>query len=165
MADFEQHLQRQVDELPRELHPDRDLWAGIEHGVKHKRETRSSQSRLRPVLATAAGICLVAVMSWSLLHSPAEQPETQLTGNALVQSLSAQHAEQMQTLLVSVQDAPAVSADWQQQLSELDDAAKAIKTALAEDPDNTVLLRMLQNVYQQQILLVERVHAPKWQHI
>ena len=165
MADFEQRLQHQLNELPRELNPGRDLWAGIEHGVKHKRETRSSQSRLRPMLATAAGLALAVVMGWSLLHNPVEQPETLLTGNALVQSLSAQHAEQMQTLLVSVQDAPAVSANWQEQLSELDDAAKAIKTALAEDPDNTVLLRMLQNVYQQQVLLVERVHAPKWQHI
>ena len=165
MSEFEQHMQRQVEELPRELSPSRDLWAGIEHGIRHNREKSHDKSGMRPMLATAAGLALAVVMGWSLIHSPVKQPDTVLTGNALVNALSTQHAEQMQTLLVSVQDAPAVSADWQQQISELDEAATAIKAALAEDPDNTVLLRMLQHVYQQQVLLVERVHAPKWQQI
>ena len=44
-------------------------------------------------------------------------------------------------------------------------AADAIKAALENDPNNMALLRMLQSVYQQQIDLIERVHAPKWQQI
>ncbi|WP_346993140.1 hypothetical protein [Alteromonas gracilis] len=47
----------------------------------------------------------------------------------------------------------------------MDDAADAIKTALKEDPDNSALIKMLHHVYQQQIALIERVHAPKWQQI
>lgn len=37
--------------------------------------------------------------------------------------------------------------------------------SMAEDADNTALLGMLQHIYQQQLLLIERVHAPRWQHI
>ena len=76
-----------------------------------------------------------------------------------------QQQQQVSSLLASYQSTPALTEDWQQQLKELDDAADAIKTALKEDPDNSALIKMLHHVYQQQIALIERVHAPKWQQI
>ncbi|WP_161599080.1 RNA polymerase sigma factor [Alteromonas sp. RKMC-009] len=86
-------------------------------------------------------------------------------GQALVNVLSRQHEQQKQQLLVRFQDQTAVTDDWQTQIQELEDAAAAVKLALKQDPDNTALLGMLQHIYQQQLLLIERVHAPKWQQI
>lgn len=39
------------------------------------------------------------------------------------------------------------------------------KPRFVKDPDSTALLDVLQHIYQQQSLLIERVHAPKWQQI
>ena len=87
------------------------------------------------------------------------------SGYALVDALSEQQDEQMTTLLASYDSAPELSENWQTQLKELDDAAVVIKAALKDDPNNRALLKMLKHVYQQQITLIERVHAPKWQQI
>ena len=86
-------------------------------------------------------------------------------GYALVESMSQQQQQQVTSLLASYQSVPAVTDNWQAQMNELDDAALAIKTALKNDPNNAALIRMLHQVYQQQIALIERVHAPKWQQI
>ena len=66
-------------------------------------------------------------------------------------------------MLVRFQEQPALTHNWQEQLTELDEAADAIKAALENEPNNMALLKMLQSVHQQQINLIERVHSPKWQ--
>ncbi|RDV25612.1 hypothetical protein DXV75_10005 [Alteromonas aestuariivivens] len=161
---FEQHLQQQIHKLPNERMPERDLWRGVELGLE------ASESGSKPVgtvrsswFAIAASIAFLVSVSWLGVNQLAT--EKGLDGNALVQSLSSQHEAQKQALLVQYDGQAALTENWQQQLSELDAAAEAIKSALAQDPNNTALLRMLQNVYQQQITLIERVHAPKWQQI
>jgi hypothetical protein len=90
---------------------------------------------------------------------------TQADTYALIEALSTQQQQQVNSLLASYESTPALTQDWQQQLKELDDAADAVKLALKEDPDNSALIKMLHHVYQQQIALIERVHAPKWQQI
>jgi hypothetical protein len=85
-----------------------------------------------------------------------------ITGDELVAALSAQHEEQKSALLIQYQGRTALTQNWQQQLAELDSAAVAIKKALANEPNNMALLKMLQSVHQQQINLIERVHSPKW---
>jgi hypothetical protein len=67
--------------------------------------------------------------------------------------------------LVRFQDQPALTQNWQDQLTGLDDADDAIKTALENKPNNMALLKMLQSVHQQQITLIERMHSPKWQQL
>jgi len=55
--------------------------------------------------------------------------------------------------------------NWQVQLQELEDAEQAIKQTLENEPKNKALLSMLAQVYQQQLDLINKVHAPRWQHI
>lgn len=166
MTKFDQDLQQKLDALPREKAPNRDLWRGIELGMEHAESQNTTKPATRGGLyAVAACIALVACLSWFGFSRSPVLPSGQLTGTELVQALSQQHEQQKQSLLVQYTDSPALTENWQAQLSELDQAASAIKAALEEDPDNTALLRMLQNVYQQQITLIERVHAPKWQQI
>ncbi len=164
---FDKALDEQIDALPKEKQPERDLWRGVSLAIENESAAHNTASR-RPAVwaAMAACVALVALVSWYGLQQPPTQTGPQsVTGEALVKALSDQHEQQKQALLVEYTDTPALADNWQQQLAELDDAASAIKAALEQDPDNPALLRMLQNVYQQQIALIERVHAPKWQRI
>ena len=165
---FDTALREQIDALPKSRMPERDLWQGIERGISGQAEMPATESKAsnRPhtaygLYAVAASMALVAVLGW-LTFSPVKED---VTGQQLIAALSQQHEAQKDALLVKFKDQPALTENWQQQLKELDDAALAIKAALEQDPDNIALLRMLQNVHQQQINLIERVHAPKWQSI
>lgn len=165
MSKFEQELQQQLDSLSQEKQPQRDLWKGIELSIEAENQKAAATGFRATHVALAASVALVAMLSWFTLKPMAPETQENLTGQSLVQALSNQHQQQMDALLVKFEGQPAVTQNWKQQLQELDSAANAIKAALEEDPDNTALLKMLQNVYQQQMMLVERVHAPKWQKI
>jgi hypothetical protein len=82
-----------------------------------------------------------------------------------MRDLSALFEQQKQALLVQYEAQPALTNDWQQQLDELEQAEQAVKLALQNDPENAALLKMLAQVYQQQLDLINRVHAPSWQQI
>lgn len=159
-SDFEQDLQQQLNAMSTDKQPERELWAGIELAlVNQANEPRNN--RLAKFYLVAAAI---AIMGWvSMLTFTAS--DTPLDGSALVASLSAQHQQQKNALLVQFKDQPALTSNWQEQVAELDQAALAIKAALKNEPNNIALLKLLQNVYQQQISLIERVHSPKWSQI
>ncbi|MDO6477470.1 hypothetical protein Q4520_18770 [Alteromonas sp. 1_MG-2023] len=176
MSDKESELNKALERLPKEMKPERDLWTGIalsiEAGEMEKQESAGKKvpvSRLR-YMAMAASLLLVT--SLFIFIKPSEHSGNNsdkgggdASGQALVNVLSRQHEQQKQQLLVRFQDQSAVTDDWQTQIQELEEAAAAVKLALKQDPDNTALLGMLQHIYQQQLLLIERVHAPKWQQI
>jgi hypothetical protein len=169
MNNFDQQLHKKLKALPGETLPEKDLWPAIERGIALspsstiKDNTARLPSFPRGWVAVAASFCFVAFLALLVAHSlnPWMQPQSQ----DIVASMSTQHDQQMKLLLTQYQDAPALTNDWQTQLDELADAASAIKLALKEDPNNAALIRMLHHVYQQQIALIERVHAPKWQQI
>lgn len=164
---FESALKQQLNEIEKIKQPERDLWAGIEHGLNdeltpNQLKDLPEKSGARPKLyGVAAALAFVGLFSWYGL----EQQQDTVTGQQLVAALSSQHAQQKDALLVKFKDQPALTQNWQQQLEELDSAAKAIKKALEQDQNNIALLKMLQKVHQQQIELIERVHSPKWQQI
>ncbi|MDF2180311.1 hypothetical protein P2G88_18800 [Aliiglaciecola sp. CAU 1673] len=159
-TEFEKALAVQLEQLPREQQPERDLWPGIEHALN-----RQSHAPLEPTKRNgqywgmAAAVAMVGMLSWFGVQQIGPDQDD------LAARLSAQHQAQKQALLAKFTDQPALTENWQQQLKELDDAAMAIRKALENDPDNMAMLQMLQQVYQQQIDLIEKVHAPKWQQI
>jgi hypothetical protein len=162
-GNFEQALQQQLADMQKDKQPDRDLWAGIELAVTQEDiNTPSTQSvQGAKWYLVAATIAIFGLIGWLSLG---QQPVS-LTGDELVAALSQQHQQQKNALLVRFQDQTALTQNWQKQVTELDEAAEAIKKALQNEPNNMALLKMLQNVYQQQIGLIERVHSPKWSQI
>ncbi|MEP4891323.1 MAG: hypothetical protein ABJV04_14950 [Aliiglaciecola sp.] len=164
--DFDKDLRVQIDALSNERQPERDLWAGIEialaeEAAPNEQNKKANTESSFKMIAIAASFALVCVLSWFSLQPATEQ----ITGQDLVAALSSQHKAQKDALLVKFQDQPALTENWQKQLTELDEAADAIKAALEHDSNNIALLKMLQNVHQQQIDLIERVHSPKWRQI
>jgi hypothetical protein len=151
----------QLADVNKEQPPDRDLWPGIELALSTEAAEPSRVVMGRKMYLVAATVAMFGLIGWLSVN---QQPIS-LTGDDLVASLSEQHLEQKNALLVRFQDQPALTENWQDQLTELDNAADAIKTALENEPNNMALLKMLQSVHQQQINLIERVHSPKWSRI
>lgn len=175
--DFDAQLQQKIQQLPESIQPKRDLWPGIEASLVERELAQREQAAANTAalndnkaandagfwkpLAMAAAVACISLMGWLGYHnSPSTSPEL-----PLVQVLSQQHEQQKQALLVSFSGRNASTDNWQEQLQELDAAAAAIKQALQQDPDNLALLKMLQQTYQQQIQLIEKVHTPGWQAI
>ena len=158
---FEQSLTEQLAEVNKEPQPDRDLWAGIELALSSDMSDSSHAVVGKKMYLVAAMFAMFGLIGWLAIN----QMPVSLTGDDLVTSLSEQHLEQKNALLVRFQDQPSLTQNWQDQLTELDAAADAIKMALENEPNNMALLKMLQSVHQQQINLIERVHSPKWQQM
>lgn len=163
---FETDLQARIAGLDKHKLPQRDLWQGIELGLSDESNGKSASTDVkRPrrggLYAIAASLAFVGMLSWFAV----QQTTPQFDGQELIAALSNQHEAQKNALLVKFADQPALTDNWQQQIKELDAAAIAIKSALQQDPNNVALLKMLQNVYQQQIDLIERVHSPKFRSI
>ncbi|GMM73509.1 hypothetical protein MTsDn5_34620 [Alteromonas gracilis] len=170
MSDFDDKLARHISALSKEKQPERDLWRGIELGITSAQNQISNDDHSpstvtsRQWIAIAASVCLVTVL-WLAAPFAFKADESRSDGYALINAMSVQQQQQVNSLLASYQSTPALTQDWREQLKELDDAADVIKAALKDDPDNSALIKMLHHVYQQQIALIERVHAPKWQQI
>lgn len=149
---FEKRLQKKLADMTKAQAPTRDLWPGIEYALDRQKHSRST---------TAIASCLLlfacAMLYWMV--SKEDAPST------LVSQLQTRHEQQMQMLYTHYEDQQALTENWQQQLQDLDSAAQEILNALKHDPHNKDLLKMLGNVYQQQLDLVARVHQPKWQYI
>ncbi|MCP4282553.1 MAG: hypothetical protein GY776_21470 [Alteromonas sp.] len=165
MSNFDDKLAQHISEISKEKQPERDLWRGIELGITSQQDDASS-SRVtsKQWMAIAASVCLVTVL-WFAAPFAFKADENRSDGYALIDAMSMQQQQQVNSLLASYESTTALTEDWQEQLKELDDAADVIKAALKDDPDNSALIKMLHHVYQQQIALIERVHAPKWQQI
>lgn len=152
---FEKTLQQKLEGLSRERFPNRDLWPGIEQALAHPQEKHSKRGM---VAITACTVFILATFSaWQILR-PQQQAD-------LISQLNSSHQQQLRALYTNLEDQQALTENWQQQLHDLDSAAQDILKALESDPENMDLLKMLKQVYQQQLDLVEHVHQPKWQYI
>lgn len=167
---FENDLQQQVVSLEESIQPQRDLWTGIEVSlVQHSalptpKPSMSSAFRTWFSVVNMSAVTaalIIGIFSWDTMQ---DIQKSQI-GSELISALSKQHESQKNNLLASFEDNTALTPNWQQQLAELEIAASAIKKALDQEPNNIALLRMLQQVHQQQIDLIEAVHAPKWTQV
>jgi hypothetical protein len=162
---FDDELNSQLMRMQKTKQPEKDLWQGVELALINEQDSEAKPSTKikykRKVHLIAATVAMFGLTSWLLF----EWRSVLLMDNDVVTALTEQHLAQKNGLLVRFKNQPALTQNWQSQLSELDDAAKAIKNALRDEPNNMALLKMLQSVYQQQISLIERVHSSKWSKI
>ena len=167
-SNSQQKLDQMVKKGTSELAPERELWTGIEQAINQANNHENSDTGNNvekvgkaawraPTFAIAASV-FVAITVGLFAYETGKSVQ----GDALIAAMSEQHQNQKQSLLIRFKDRPAATNNWQQQLDELDEAAAAIKKALEEEPNNPALLKMLKNVYEQQMAIIERVHAPTW---
>jgi hypothetical protein len=161
----EQALQSYLDNLPKEMTPERDLWQGIEHAIEHLQHERSDKKLSNMVrFSWAASVIAAVLISW-ITFGP-QQAKVNNEFN-LVASMQQTFEQQKQSLLVSfgAEMVTPLSQDMLAQLAELASARETIKKALTEDPNNVDLINLLHWTQQQELDLIEQLYRPTWQSI
>ncbi|MEM0909973.1 MAG: hypothetical protein AAGJ37_03305 [Pseudomonadota bacterium] len=158
MAD--KRLDEAVKGITKKKSPERDLWQGIELAIASEQTEPVRRRHIMPLYAIAASVMLVIVIGIGNYDS-GEMSQTQI----IAEQMSTDYLAKREALLVAYGNTAVTVDDLEIQLANLDDAASAIKKAISEDANNPVLLQMLKRVYAQQIELIEKVHAPKWQQL
>lgn len=154
----EERLQDALNALPREVMPQRDLWAGIAHALMMPE--RAPTPPWYHQVALAASVLLVLALS---LYFAPGQTAQQVPNSELEQALSALRDEHMlnkQTLLVRYEDREPYYAGWQDQLLQLEQAEAKIYETIREDPENLAWLKLLRQVQRQQLELIDKVFDP-----
>lgn len=172
--DLDKELQHQIGQLPKQLKPSRDLWTGIDHAIEQELQAQVQQQHTAKLTswpklsAVAAGFVVFGFSTWMVMNVEPSIGVNDIASNepmSYVSQITDSFEQQKQSLLVKYQDQQAYADDWQLQLKELDDAASAIKKALAIEPGNAQLIKMLQQTYQQQLDLIKAVNKSPWQTI
>ncbi len=155
-------LLEQAAALQRDEEPPRDLWEGIRGRVKPSSAATGSGSRPWVLVAAVAALIL-AVMVGPRLLGPGGRPE----GDPATVPVSYQEAderfwevrEQLLADLTSGEDRldPETVRVVRKSLKVMDRAATEIRKALAADPGNSGLRRMLLASYRHQAKLLTRV--------
>ncbi|MCJ8273155.1 MAG: hypothetical protein MJK04_27605 [Psychrosphaera sp.] len=181
--EFDKTLQQQIDALPRQMKPSRDLWAGIDNAIEQQQQQQQHGKRAfsyQKLSAVAASFAVLGFTAWLTLNANiplgesnieashiAVVPGAYLPGEDLeyVTEMTESFEIQKQDLLVKYEGHKPNADNWRAQLKELDSAAAAIKKVLDQDPSNAQLIKMLQQTYQQQLDLIKAVNKSPWQMI
>jgi len=164
-------LASHVDKLPKEMKPQRDLWSGIERAIQDKNQQNVSDNKRSNIvpMAWAASFIAAVLVAW-ISFAPSPQISVPLTANndeslqqasgQLVSSMQKSFQQQKQAMLVSYgqPDMTKLSAKMQTQLSELEQARKAIEKALLSDENNVDLLNLLRFTQQQELNLLQQLY-------
>lgn len=160
-------LDQIINSLPREIAPQRDLWAGIELRLDEQEQTRKEQQRRAPHFFTGSrwaamfALALVGALWWGemglnpgqstqsgdFLQIPADQQ--------IVATYESIKAERINSL-------GQVSADlgnWQYQMAVWDQAISEVQGALYYYPEEPALLAQMQGIYQQQVEYLQLVSS------
>ncbi|WP_417655459.1 hypothetical protein [Pseudoalteromonas atlantica] len=153
---FDDYLNESLNNLNKDITPNKSLWAGVEHAIVAGKPT-ANKTPLWPKLSAIAACSVAALLAINMFIKNNEPSQ--------VVAMSDYFKAQKQSLLVQYKNQHALTNNWQAQLEELEEAEQAIKQALENEPQNQALLTMLAQVYQQQLDLINKVHAPRWQQI
>lgn len=151
---FEETLNRALNELDRDITPARDLWPGIDHAIN------ANTVAVPKIVAIAASVLLAVslAISGNLYFSSTQTNERGV--DEFIALLQSEHEKNKQSLLVEYQDQAALAPDWESQMQQLEQAEQAIYEALKGDTENIELLKILRQVQTKQIELIESVYAP-----
>ncbi|ASD68250.1 hypothetical protein [Pseudoalteromonas piscicida] len=154
---FDEFMHTALNDEQSQPKPQRDLWQGVERAINQAQPMQPSKQNNWQKLSGIAACTIAGLLAWQVIMN---QPKQDSLAN-----ISAFFEQQKQSLLVQYETQPALTSDWQTQLQELEQAEQAIKLSLKQDPENAALLKMLAQVYQQQLDLINKVHQPRWQQI
>ena len=154
--DQDARLQRAVAQLPRQQLPQRDLWPGIEHALLEG----SPPHAWKQYAALAAALLLILFTS---LQYGRVQPAPVVAGidQELLATIQSEHQQNKQALLVQYDAAQPLYQAWETQMQQLEQAEQVIYNALREEPSNLELLKMLRQIQQRQLDLIDSVFAPR----
>jgi hypothetical protein len=173
---FEDELMARAAALPTEVKPGRDLWPGIEQAIS--RPAVREQSVWTTVWARAAAVILLVGGSSGLTYLAVKGGEdatvpvvagtTQLVFEPVAASFGSQYTLgpdyiDARRVLTGNLDAeldrlsPEAREEVLTNMQTIREAIDDINRALAEDPDNVLLQRMLLNTYRDELSLMMQI--------
>ncbi|TPH17730.1 hypothetical protein [Litorilituus lipolyticus] len=177
-------LQDRIDCLPKEISPERDLWAGIEKATHNKKQIAANDNKFFTPSTWAASIVVAVLVTWlgfssqqgglstpQLVQKNPESGDTvssvEKQGTELVGFMEDSFNQQKQAMLVSFgqPNLAQLPEAMQTQLSQLASARKSIKQALVNDENNVDLLNLLDFTQQQELKLIQQLYRPQLQSI
>lgn len=153
-------------ELPREIRPPRDLWAGIDARLDEPAVGGALSARRRPASGLPRWALIAAALALIVVTAALSSILTRRWDEAMAlkirRSGSAEEARFLaasQELLAGLEDqelAPETMAIVRRNLEVIDAAIAELRLALERDPGNGELSRMLLATYQRKIELLEQ---------
>lgn len=171
----DQQLQQQIDALPKEMTPSRDLWQGIEKAINQPQANKlTTKPMMAPAsMAWAASIVVAVLVTWlsfkpnSVLPNGDEQSLTASVSQSLVATMNDDFAQQKSLMLASFgqPDITKLPQAMRTQVEQLEQARASIEKALANDENNVDLINLLRWTQQQELELLKKLYSPQWQTI
>jgi len=150
----ETDLRWALRQLPREIEPTRDLWDGIEAGIRNAEPVRPSRRKWPAALAAAATLLLAGGIYWRA--TPTEPaPTTQQIEARVVSAEARAITKQYQAAIRQFDGAP-LPAQVEPSLAALDRSVAQIQSAIVADPDSVFLLEQLRRTYDRRLQLTQR---------
>ncbi len=176
---LDRQLQDAIDAMPREIEPDRDLWAGIDARISVDR--LGNQPGIAPwgiqrIAAVVALVALTALVTLQITDRTVqpEQPVAVLTEPvpypwvvpaALKDSeaFDDKYQKQRQDMIDLLDESlgsmtPETRAKVEDNLKQINRALSDISDALSGDPDNVLLQQLLLSMYQEELAVFENVN-------
>lgn len=149
-------LAEAVGALPRAIPPARNLWPAIAERLDEASAPRAAPwiSRLGGQGLAAAAVALVVVTAAATLL--VVRPKAGAPGPDVQTGQTAATTEELLRALEARDLSPRTMAVVQRNLAVIDAAITELEAALAKDPDNEELARMLVSTHQKRAELVER---------
>jgi hypothetical protein len=149
----ETDLRWRMRQLPRDVEPSRDLWAGIAARIDSPAPRRAPRG-VWTSLAVAASVLLALGLGWRLQRVDAPDAGADLTGHLVAREAKVMTLE-YRSALRQFDGAP-VPASLAGSLDTLDHSAAQIRHAIAADPKSTYLLQQLRKTYSRRLALTQR---------
>ena len=157
--DFDKLLDDGVDELPREIKPPQELWAGIERTIDSRANNKKRRSSLLLQAASVAACVIGAAWLFSENFDSYNPVSSEVSLAMIVDDIDEGFKKQKATALAVYEGQLALTSTWQDQLRELEVARSGIWEAIKKDPGNAYMIEMLLEVQQQQLDLIKNVHV------
>lgn len=169
MAISNKTLDTHINELPKEISPERELWQGIEKAIAHQdQKVTLSKVTAKAPIAWAASLLAAVLLTWYGAGIDLSKGTDSNAGSFNVVALMQDNFKQQRALVLTSYGQPSVeelSPVMQEQLKQLESARMSIEKALLEDQSNTDLLNLLRWTQQQELELLEKLFSPQWQTI
>lgn len=160
-------LDSRINELPKEMSPERDLWQGIEKAIAHQ-DRQTNAVKAKAPIAWAASLVAAVLLTWYGAGIDLSKGTDSNAESFNVVALMQDNFRQQRALVLTSFGQPSteeLSPAMQEQLKQLESARISIEKALLEDDSNTDLLNLLRWTQQQELELLEKLFSPQWQTI
>lgn len=165
-SNAKQNLQAGIEQLSKEITPERDLWIGIEKAINQHSTTTKNQIPNKVFIPAAwvASVTAAVLLTWQAMAPESLSHQASIN---VVDAIQQDFQQQKQVMLVSfgAPDIKQLSVAMQTELVKLSSAQKTIIQALSDDPNNTDLINLLRWTQQQELDLLKQLYSPQWQSI